>query len=370
MLYIHIPFCRSKCAYCDFYSIRYKKGLSAELVNVLCNQIKEIDQDTNTIFVGGGTPTVLDEASFKKLFKALAKIPKVEEFTVEVNPESLTKEKLNILKSCGVNRISIGVQSFSNLILQKLGRIHSVSESLKAIELAKKADIDNISIDLIFGIWGQSLDDWQKDLKSAVKLPIKHISTYSLTYEKNTSLIKQVLDGSIIPLSDSRVVAMYKLTMSYLPRNKFVQYEVSNFAKKDFECKHNLGYWDNEPYIGLGPSAAFYQDNIRGQNIADVTKYIQRLKSGKSVVASKEKLSSVHRAKEAAAIKIRTTGGINFKKFKESTGYDFMALQGQAIAELLADKYVKFRVSRGQKTGIYLTKRGFIFCDTVSASLL
>ena len=163
---------------------------------------------------------------------------------------------------------------------------------------------------------------------------------------------------------------MYKLAMSYLPKNKFAQYEVSNFAKKGFECKHNLGYWDNQPYIGLGPSAAFYQDNIRGQNIADAAKYIQRIKSNKSVVASREKLSPVYRAKEAAAIKIRTAQGIDFEKFKERTGYDFMALQGQPVAELITDKYVKFRVSRGQKTGIYLTKRGFIFCDTVSSSLL
>ena len=370
MLYIHIPFCRNKCVYCDFYSIRYKKGLSSELVNVLCKQIKQIDQGVNTVFVGGGTPTVLDESSLKKLFKELAKIPKVDEFTVEVNPESLTKEKLAIFKDCGVNRISIGIQSFSDLTLQKLGRIHNASEGKKAIDLVKKSGINNISIDLIFGVWGQGLDEWQKDLTKAVKLPVKHISTYSLTYEKNTPLIKQALDGSVIPLSDSRVVGMYKFAMSYLPRQKFGQYEVSNFAKKGFECKHNLGYWDNEPYIGLGPSAAFYQDGTRGQNISDVTKYIQGAKSNKSIVASREKLTPLQRAKEAAAIKIRTAQGINFKKFKERTGYDFMTLQSQPIAELIADKYVKFKASRGQKTGVYLTKRGFLFCDTVSSSLL
>jgi oxygen-independent coproporphyrinogen-3 oxidase len=158
--------------------------------------------------------------------------------------------------------------------------------------------------------------------------------------------------------------------MRYLPKQKFAQYEVSNFAKKGFECKHNLGYWDNNPYIGLGPSAAFYQDGTRGQNISDVTKYIQGVKSAKSVIASREKLTPLQRAKEAAAIKIRTAQGINFKKFKERTGYDFMTLQSQPMADLIVDKYVKLKASRGQKTGVYLTKRGFLFCDTVSSSLL
>jgi len=370
-LYIHIPFCRSKCPYCDFYSIPYQKGIVLEYVNVLCKQIKRLTNNFSTIYIGGGTPTVLEPQLLTRLLKSLAERAANNcEFTLEANPESLNRDKVKLLLDTGVNRISIGVQSLRDNKLKKLHRIHSARLGRQAVILAKKGGFKNISIDLIFGLWQESLRSWQGELKQAINLPVTHISTYALTYEENTPLFKEFKKGNIVSLEDSIVAAMYEFVIDYLPQKGFIHYEISNFAKKGYFCQHNLNYWRNNYYLGLGASAVSFLEGFREKNTPDARDYINKLKRNLSPVVSKERLSRLKRAKETAALKIRTKEGINFKWFKQHSGFDFGRVESRELAKLKGNGLIKYRRKKGQKIGIYLTKKGFLFADTASTALL
>ncbi|MBU2043956.1 MAG: radical SAM family heme chaperone HemW [Candidatus Omnitrophica bacterium] len=370
-LYIHIPFCRKKCLYCDFYSIGYQPDLAGRYIDVLCRQIKDWKGRFKTIYIGGGTPTVLAISDWQRLLKVLKSKQAVEcEFTVEANPESLTEAQLKVLVAGGLNRISIGLQSLSDEKLKKLGRIHSAGQALEAVAKAKKSGIDNISIDLIFGLWQEKGSDWQKELEKAVKLPVKHISLYSLTYEKGTLLFKAKAAKTINPLDEARVAGMYKYAVSFLNRKGFQQYEISNFSKPGYQCRHNLNYWDNQPYLGLGASAVTYQGGVRKQYLADCGRYIKAVKSGKDSLSWKEKLLPERRAKETAAVKIRTVSGIDFDWFKAKTGFDFLALEADWLKEALAQHLVRYRHKDRRICGLVLTKKGLLFSDSVSSLFL
>lgn len=370
-LYIHIPFCRKKCFYCDFYSVPYKRDLAKDYIAVLCQQIKEINAEISTIFMGGGTPTVIDINLWKQLLESLRKFSRqAQEFTIEVNPESLYSDKLKLFLDKGVSRLSIGVQSFSDEKLKFLGRIHSGILAKERINLAKKLGFNNLNLDLIFGVPGETLEDWKNDLSQAVKLPIKHISTYSLTYEKHTPLFEGLKKKLFEPSDDHLTAEMYKLAMEFLAKKGFLQYEVSNFARRGFACQHNLNYWDNQPYIGLGPSAVSFVDGFRKMNLISGKEYIQRVKQGKGYIVNSENLSQLARAKESAAIKIRTSSGINFKNFERRWGYDFIEIENQALKELLKSKLVEYIRRDNKKIGVRLTQKGFLFADNVSSEFL
>jgi len=370
-LYIHIPFCVKKCIYCDFYSIGYEKALAQAYIKTIVKQIKLLDENFYTIYIGGGTPTSLGAPLLCELLKALRGVSKkCNEFTIEANPESLTQEKIKLLRGSGVNRISIGVQSLNDNKLKALGRIHDSRCAIESVYLAVKNGFSNINIDLIFGVWNETTANWQSELMAAVKMPVKHISCYSLTYERHTQLFKKAKSKVITPLSDSAAARMYKMTMNYLQKNNFPQYEISNFAKRGFECKHNLNYWENNPYIGLGASAASYINGIREKNISDVKKYIERIKKDKSVVSSAEKLSAKKAALETAAIKIRTREGIDFNWFKKKTGFDFKIIEKDALRLLTKEKLLKYNVKHHQSAGVMATEKGFLFCDYICAQLL
>ncbi|NQT28324.1 MAG: radical SAM family heme chaperone HemW, partial [Candidatus Omnitrophica bacterium] len=327
-LYIHIPFCRKKCPYCDFYSRFYDKALAKAYIEVLCRQIKALDWDFSTVYIGGGTPSVLSLGLLKKLLKALSKVSaKAEEFTVEVNPESLDKKKLELFRDNRVNRLSIGLQSFSDKKLRKLGRVHNSKKAIEAIQLARKAGFKDIGIDLIFGVSEETLSDWALELKQAACLGLKHISTYCLTCEKNTPLFLQVKKKFTIPLGDEVLAKMYIKAINYLSKKGFKHYEISNFAKPGFESKHNQSYWQGNPYLGLGPSAVSFINARREKNVSNVVEYIDKVEKGESPVCFSEILSKPKQAKELAAIKIRTKEGINFEWFKAHTGYDFLKLE-------------------------------------------
>lgn len=370
-LYIHIPFCAKKCVYCDFYSIKHDSALARSYIDVMAGQIKRLDEKPYTIYIGGGTPTSLDVAALKKLFAALGRFSAdCIEFTVEANPESLSSDKIKLLLDCGVNRLSIGIQSFNDEKLKALGRIHDSSRAKDAVSMAFKNGFKNISIDLMFGVWGETIGDWQNELDMAVKMPVKHISCYSLTYETGTRLYDKVKSGAIKPLAEGSCAKMYETAAKYLQKKSFFQYEISNFAKRGFMCKHNLHYWDNNPYIGIGASAASFINGVRMKNISDIKEYITLVKNGKSVVASKEKLSTRESALETAAIKIRTKDGIDFSWFKEKTGFDFNELERKSMEPLLKERLIKCKITKGKCRGICLTKKGFLFCDSVSSQLL
>lgn len=370
-LYIHIPFCRKKCPYCDFYSRSFDLTLAKTYIEVLCKQIKALDGDFSTLYIGGGTPSVLGLSLSKKLLGALSKIStKVEEFTIEVNPESLNKRKLELFRDNGANRLSIGLQSFSDKKLKRLGRVHNAKKAIEAIQLAKSAGFKDIGIDLIFGLSEETLPEWMFELKQAASLGLKHISTYCLTYEVNTPLFLQVKKKFIIPLGDEVLAKMYMETINYLTKKGFKHYEISNFAKPGFESKHNRNYWQGNSYLGLGPSAVSFINSKREKNVSSVVKYIDKLKKGESPVSFSETLSKKKQAQELAAIKIRTKEGIDFKWFRARTGYDFLKLEGKALAGLSNDRLIKYKSKKGRITGVYLSKRGFCFADTASSSFL
>ena len=376
-LYIHIPFCRKKCPYCDFYSRSYDKALARVYIEVLCRQIRALDRDFSTVYIGGGTPSVLDFRLLKKLLGTLSKISaKVEEFTIEVNPESLDKRKLELFRDNRVNRLSIGLQSFSDKKLKRLGRIHSSKEAVEAVQLAKRAGFKDIGIDLIFGASGETILEWMCELKQAVSLGLKHISTYCLTYEKDTPLFLQVKKKFVIPLDDEILANMYIGTINYLSKKGFKHYEISNFSKPGFESKHNASYWQGNSYLGLGPSAvSFINSTLAGtskreKNVSSVVKYIDKIRKKGSPVSFSEALSKKKQAKELAAIKIRTKEGIDFKWFKARTGYDFLKLEAKALENLSRDGLLKYQREKGRIIGVYLSKKGFCFSDTASSSFV
>jgi oxygen-independent coproporphyrinogen-3 oxidase len=370
-LYIHIPFCRRRCIYCNFYSRIYDTDTASSLINIFISQLKRLGRSVHSIYIGGGTPSVLEPKQLERLLAALKDFSiESGEFTVEVNPESLNRDSLRLPLDHGVNRLSIGIQSLDERKLKKLGRAHSAGKAREAVSLAAGNGFRNISADLIFGLWGESLSDWEKELKDIVRLPISHVSCYELTYEKNTPLSSAVTNKSVTPLGDDVTSFMYKMAIDLLSLRGFKQYEVANFAKEDRRSRHNIHYWGNNPYIGLGPSAVSYIGGTRSRNVSDVKEYIGRFESGKAITEFSERLSPVRSAKETAAVKIRTKEGIDFDWFKTKTGFEFLELEKRAIPKLLEEDFVKFKKAGNVKTGLCLKRRGFLFCDTVSSGLL
>lgn len=370
-LYVHIPFCKEKCPYCDFYSITCYNGLVSDYIEALVSQIRAIDAEIYSIYIGGGTPTVLSYELWNKLLISLGRfIKNGVEFTVEVNPESLKGDILKLFLEAGVNRLSIGAQSFRNEKLMALGRIHNAQAVRDALFLAADTGFKNISMDLIFAVWGENINDWKEELEEAVSFPASHISVYGLTYEKDTPLGKALEKGLITPLEDEAAAEMYGYTIGYLEKEGFKRYEVSNFAKEGYACRHNQNYWENNAYLGLGASAVSYIDGVRKENVSEVREYIARHTKGKDLGVFQEKLSAIEKAKETAALKIRTREGIELGWFKQKTGFDFPELENSALARLTGTGLISYNRCRSQLSRIHLTQKGFLFADIVSSELL
>ena len=279
------------------------------------------------------------------------------EFTIEANPESLDAEKLDLFLDNGVNRISIGIQSFNDAKLKRLGRIHDGRSGKTAVVLAHKKGFINISIDLIFGVRLENIESWKKDLEEALDLPVKHISCYGLDCKKMEAKEEEAAD-------------MYECAMDLLSKKGFRQYEISNFARDGYASRHNLNYWNNDPYIGLGPSAVSYMDGIREENMSGIEDYLGRAGRGEPLTVSSEKLKGVDNAKETAAIKIRTMEGIDFKWFKDKTGLDFRTLEQAVLPKLLEDGLVEYIKAEYGFSRVALTRKGILFCDIVSSAFL
>lgn len=365
-LYIHIPFCRQKCLYCDFYSAEYSESLAGSYISVILKELQGLSQDFPSIYIGGGTPSILSLDLLDKLLSGLKKFIKPEmEFTIEVNPESVDSEKLNLFLDKGINRISIGAQSFDDKKLNSLGRIHNAKQASEAIGLSKKSGFKNINIDMIFGVGGENLKAWQSELEKAIGCGCQHISCYSLSYEKDTPLFRMREKKAIAPLDDEIAADMYAYTISCLPKMGFEHYEVSNFAKPGFECAHNLNYWDNNSYVGLGPSAVSYADGSRSENVRDAEEYVDRYKKGASLVARSKKLSGIKMAKETAGVKIRVKQGIDYDWFKNKTGFDFKEIEKDALGDLAEQGLIEYN-----EKNVRLTDKGFLFSDTVSSAFI
>ncbi|HEC69233.1 MAG TPA: radical SAM family heme chaperone HemW [Candidatus Omnitrophica bacterium] len=371
-LYLHIPFCRKKCAYCDFYSVDYSQSLAQSYIEVLISQIEYFKKEYlfSTVYIGGGTPSVLTEDLLARLLKSLDLKP-AQEVSLEANPESLTERKLKLLLDLGVNRLSIGVQSFEDKVLRFLQRAHNSQQAVKAIELAQKIGFKNINIDLIYAVPNKDFKLWKRELKLAVDLPITHISLYSLSYEEGAPLFLKLKDKEFTPLNSEEEAEMYKYALDFLEKKGFYQYEVSNFSKRGYVCRHNLSYWANSSYLGLGPSAVSYIKGVRKKYIDDVCEYIIKVRPEKGVFIEEEDLNPLERAKETAVLNIRRRKGIDFAEFKKDTGFDFLEIEDKAfLEELLRRKLVAFKKKNSQVCGLRLTKKGFLLADYVARELL
>jgi oxygen-independent coproporphyrinogen-3 oxidase len=370
-LYIHIPFCMRKCPYCDFYSVtdlalkpRFLKALIAEMQLVSAEGLC-----FDTLYIGGGTPSVYGYPDIGQIITAISRnfeLHPYAEITIEVNPGTVSIEQLKGYREAGINRINIGVQSFYPQNLDFLGRIHSANEARNAVTNAQRAGFQNIGLDLIYGLPDQSKADWRADLQQAVDYDPTHLSCYMLTYEKGTPLYNGLKGGQIQPLADGNVRTLFETTIEYLEEHKYLQYEISNFARigndgKPHISKHNLKYWNRVPYIGLGPSAHSFVEPQRYWNVSSVGPYIAAVESGRLPVAEQEVLSEQQQMIEAIYLGLRMTAGIDLVGFKAKYGIDFIKAFKAVITDLEKRNYVEVKNSR-----CALTKRGRAFLDSIT----
>lgn len=368
-LYVHIPFCRKKCSYCDFNSIDYDQNLATEYIAVLVEQInslKEKNYEFSTVYVGGGTPSILDIDLIEQLLSCL-ELLEAKEFTVEVNPESTNFEKLCLMKNCGVNRLSMGVQSFDDEILKFLGRAHDSKRAIETVKTIHDVGFDNLSIDLIYAVPGMDEKNWKSQLKQAIKLPIKHISLYSLSYEEGTPLYCSMIKDEFKTIKEDEDSAMYIQAQEFLAAHNFVQYEVSNFAKPGFESAHNSMYWRNEQYFGLGAGAVQYIKKTRSVQLRSVKNYIDSYNSNTEAYEDSETLKPKERALETAMLNMRSIKGIDFDVFFNKTRYDIQALKDKEIKQLINEGLVEYI---DNKIGIRPTTKGFAFQNHIARELL
>lgn len=325
-LYLHVPFCTSKCRYCGFYSQPLAGRDVDRLVSALVREIQEYRSvpAVRTIYIGGGSPTSLPVRRLAGLIETVASIwPQAQEFTVECNPGQVSVEMLAILARCGVNRLSFGVQSFHAAELELLGRRHTADDARRSVNQAQDLGFANIGIDLIFAIPGSTLASWEHCLRSALALGVQHISAYSLSFEPGTPLDEARRLGQIETVDEETDRAMYETTIDCLASAGFAQYEVSNFARDGFACRHNQGYWENRPYIGVGPSAASYWQGERTANVADIDTYIRQMEAGSSPIEERDRPNRADRICETAVLNLRTRKGVDLIEFHRRTGANF-----------------------------------------------
>ncbi len=315
-IYIHIPFCMQKCGYCDFYSL---VGLSdkSEFVSALCAEIslrkdELVSPSVNTVYFGGGTPSVLKIADFECIILALKEtydLSNLQEFTIEVNPDDINLAYLLELKKLGFNRLSMGIQSFNDRILSFMNRRHSTQEAVKAVEMAQIAGFDNISIDLIYGIPDMSQAEWKNSIDSAIALQVQHISAYHLTIEPGTAFYKKLKLNIIHEVEDKKSIAQYNVLIDKLTRAGFDDYEISNFSLPGYQSKHNSSYWNFKNYVGLGPSAHSFIGHTRRWNVADLKKYMHQIKK-EEIFYEEEILSETDIYNETIMLGLRTKNGV------------------------------------------------------------
>ncbi|MEA4815886.1 MAG: radical SAM family heme chaperone HemW [Lachnospiraceae bacterium] len=360
-IYIHIPFCIKKCLYCDFTSFSGCEHLFGQYTDSLINEIElsspsYSDCEIKTVFFGGGTPTFLPSLLLGKIMDTLIRcfniVPDCE-ITFEANPETMDAEKTASLKYMGANRLSFGVQAFEDRLLISLGRVHNVQKFFEAYDNAKKAGFENINVDLMFSLPSQSEKDWEHSLIEAAKLDITHISCYSLIIEEGTLFYDMKKAGALKETNEEEDRQMYYAAEDILGHFGFLRYEISNYAKKGFECRHNIVYWQCHEYLGFGLAAHSYFDGIRFSNTEDLLKYISFNGDSSRMGRSREILTLENKISEFMFMGLRLKEGINVNDFKERFGMDIKTIYGETFNELL-----KLGLIIWTKENILLTKKG------------
>lgn len=368
-VYVHIPFCRNKCFYCGFYSVASPR-LIEDYTEALCREI-ELRKTylpstvSETLYFGGGTPSYLDLNNLERIISQLENVYSFTtgaERTIEMNPEDASLEKLQGLKQLGFNRLSIGVQSFHEEVLKQINRTHSASQAIRAVELAIQAGFQNIGMDLIIGLPGQTTQQLEHDLKIINSLQLKHLSVYILSIDSNSVLEKLVQKGKFSPDDDDVLAEKYMLVSNYLESIGFEHYEISNFARNGRYAVHNTVYWQQKPYIGLGPSAHSYDGVSRQWNIANIKTYIESL--GKNTLSfEKEDLSGQDRFNELIMTGLRTMWGIEIEKL-ENTYQDYWYQSEKKLPPYIENGYL--RIDEGC---LRLTTKGWLISDRIFSDL-
>ena len=366
-LYVHIPFCLSKCRYCAFYSEPVECHDTTPVIDAMIEELNRYDiEQFKTIYVGGGSPTCLDDKLLLRLIGELSVHRKPDcEFTVECNPGQLSQSLASGLHDLKVDRLSIGAQSFIQDELDFLGRAHTAEDSEKAVNFARQACFKNISIDLIFAVPGSGISSLRQNLKSIIDLKSDHISAYSLTYEGQTSLNRALHAGQIAPIDEETDRNMYEMVIDELSAAGFEHYEISNFARPGCQCRHNLTYWANTPYMGIGPGATSYYKGVRYTNIADIKKYTEAIGQGKSPVVESKTSDPLETACETAVLNLRRINGINLDQFNTQTGYDVKKLFADAISQNISDGLLQEITDKQGNRRICLTRKALPIADTV-----
>ncbi len=367
--YIHVPFCAHRCGYCDFAIAVGRDDMIELYLDALAAELATLGtpQPVETLFLGGGTPTYLGARQLERLLGDVRRwLPPLpgHEFSIEANPGTLDADKVAVLADHGVNRVSLGAQSFHPHLLRVLERDHAPADVPRAVETVRRR-IDNVSLDLIFGVPGQSLAEWQADLSWALGLAPDHVSTYGLTYEKGTPLWKQRKRGEVTPLGEDEERDLYAAGIDTLEGTGFERYEVSNFARPGRRCRHNQVYWANWAYFGFGMGAARYVNGRREVNTRDLRTYIRKVRAGESPTFQSEALAPEERARETMAVQLRRAEGIGRPAFREQTGFDLDALAGPAVA-----RHVGLGLLSDDGARVRLTREGFFVADAVIEGLL
>ncbi|MFI3171766.1 MAG: radical SAM family heme chaperone HemW [Eubacteriales bacterium] len=372
-LYIHIPFCKQKCAYCDFLSFalpetEQNRYVEALLFEIECYRELANNYKVTTIFIGGGTPSILSIENMSQiiqLIKDIFYITQDVEFTIEINPGTVDEEKIRAYQSLGINRFSIGLQATNNMELKTLGRIHTYEKFLETYELSRKCGINNINIDLISSIPNQTVESWNLTLEKVVKLEPDHISAYSLIIEEGTKFHEDYKELEALLPDEEEERCMYYSTKHRLEEAGYERYEISNYAKKGKECKHNIGYWERKNYLGIGLGASSLLEDIRSTNERDFNRYIVLSKMGKSTVIEQELLEKNNMIEEFMFLGLRKINGVSAQVFEEEFGKSIFEVYEKPLKELVEKQLIQV-----QGNQIKLTEAGIDVSNYVMAEFL
>jgi len=376
-LYLHIPYCEKKCIYCDFYSIENMNSMEQFLtalekeIRMYAGRFSQGDA-VDTIFFGGGTPSLLPPSTMGRILTALRSNYQIRtdaEITVETNPGTVDVERLRGYRSLGVNRLSIGIQSFHPHELAFLSRIHSSEEAVQCVENAYRAGFENVSVDLIFSLPNQTLEQWNENLRRAIALEPKHISAYSLIVEEHTPLFTMVQNKMVSPLPEGLDAEIYESTIETMAEYGYQQYEISNYAKPGYECRHNKNYWNHSNYLSFGPSAhSFWKEGptqgSRWWNVRSIAQYCESIGKDEFPLGGSEGVDKDMMFSEAIFLGLRT-GELNVAMLQQLYGVDMLATHGEKLKSFSDDDLLRIKDRH-----ITLTRKGFLVCDAIAESLL
>jgi oxygen-independent coproporphyrinogen-3 oxidase len=369
-IYIHIPFCKKRCHYCDFYKsvdlLQVDSFLAALSQEIFLRKDYLNERIISTIYFGGGTPSILSAKQLCEILNLIRTtytvLPEAE-ITMEANPDDLSAEYLKEIKSIGINRLSIGIQSFSDKDLIFMGRRHSAMQAIEAVKMSQSVGFENISIDLIYGIPGMSLQQWKENLQQAFQLKVQHLSAYHLTFHKGTQFWKQLAKGVIREIEEDESIMQFEMLIEEAQKNDFVHYEISNFALDGFFSKHNTSYWNQTEYLGLGPSAHSYNKTTRFWNISSVKKYLQHI-DNKTIAGEFETLSINDKFNDYLLTRLRTCWGISKNQLLQQFGSKYFQYFEQKIIH-----YKSLGFIEESNDNVYITKKGLFISDSIIEEL-